>query len=356
MNVDDLGDALSWLDTRLIDRLDDDWSRQTAGALERAGPRASDLMSELDAEARPRVLRAPEVTRRLLFPASAPGDTAEFLARAASVEMFLAGLSPPPPVSSWSALGDVLVRPDGTVSWWPQLPQPGVPLDFGSPWAQHVDLTGRREYADTERRQFAGAEMRGIHGRLCAAVASVAEMSTAVDAFVRRATCVLVLQIDPAAPAQVASGTNGHYIGRSFLTNPHSPEATVECLAEAIVHEAIHGLLYRESLRRPWVSGDAAREIPCVESPWTGRLLPVRAFLEASCVWFGLVHMWALACQAGTFDAEISRDRLQRSIRGFGYGSLADRVAPWRGEVRADVVETVDGLQQRILEALVGTP
>ena len=111
---------------------------------------------------------------------------------------------------------------------------------------------------------------------------------------------MIVLQAYDDAAQQVSSGTNGIYVGRTFITNAHRDGASIEALAEAIVHESIHGCLQRDVLERPFTPGLDDR--PAIASPWTGRPLPVRAFLEASFVWFGLVQLWARAADGSVFD------------------------------------------------------
>lgn len=354
MTPEELGDALSWTgDTVLIDRLDEALAAETGAALEgRLDPSAKATLAALPPRARQRLQRAPEVTRRLLFASPAPSDLATFLAEAIAVEGALAGGGSRPATPCWSALGDACLLPDGTTAWWPQIEGRAMVLDFGSPWAQGIDLSGRLEHTATPRRQFTDDELQLVHGRVAATMATLGELSVMVSRFVDRATCVLVLQIDPASPTHVASGTNGNYIGRSFVTNPQLEEGTLDCLAEGVVHEAIHGLLYRDSLRRPWVRGEAANEVPRLRSPWTGRSLTVRAYLEAACVWFGLAHLWALGHQAQLFEPVAVRRRLVRSVTGFGQGALVDRVKPWRADIRPDIVDTIDGLQHRVVDAL----
>ena len=359
MTLDGIGDVLTWVgDTRMIDNLDDEIVRRTEESWRaRAGAAAEEAIVRLGPEGLRRVLRAPEVTRRLLFHSTAPSDPMAFMSQAVDVELALADEGPPPQVSTWSALGDVVMHPDGTTTWWPQLDRrPSPALDFGSPWASHIDLSGRFEYVHVDRIGFSDDELYAVHRMITRAMASVEALSASLGTFVSRSTCVLVLQVDPDAPNQVASGTNGNYIGRSFITNPHHPDASIDCLVEAIVHEAIHGLLYRDSCGKPWVSGDAAVEVPRVTSPWTGRELPVRSFLEATFVWFGLVHLWALACKSEIFGYEAARQRLTRSVSGFTRGSLVDRVHPWAHEIRPEVVQAVDDLQGRVVDALVGRP
>jgi hypothetical protein len=354
MTADELGDALSWTgDTALIDRLDSALTARIEAALQdQMDDETVEALAGLDERFRRRVQRAPEVTRRLLFASAGQDDVLAFIAECVDVERALAGIGPPPAAARWSALGDVLLLPDGTTKWWPQLDGHLMALDFGSPWAQSIDLSGHRERTDIARPQFTNEEVQSVYRRVADTVTSLGKLSQTVSSFVDRATCVLALQIDPESLHHVASGTNGNYVGRSFVTNPHLPEASLDCLAEGIVHEAIHGLLYRDSLPRPWVRAGAAQEVPRVQSPWTGRALTVRAFLEAACVWFGLVHLWALSHNAGMFETSAVRRRLVRSMSGFAQGALVDRIRPWLADIRPEIVETVDGLQRRVVDAL----
>jgi len=293
------------------------------------------------------------VTRQTLFaPTLPPGQVVPFVDEMLQVECALAGAAEGPGHARWSALGDVMLGDDGAARWWPQLEgaQP-IPLDFGSPWAQRLDLSGRLEFDSSPRPALSAEQVQLIHGRLTSTMALLEQLSPTLPSFVSICTRVLVLQIDPTSAA-VASGSNGRFVGRSFIANPQSPDATTDCLAEAVVHEAIHALIYGECLRRPWTDGDAAVEVPRVESPWTGRALPVRPFLEATCVWFGLVHLWTLALRHERFERDAAHTRLMRSLRGFCRGSLVDRAQPWWPEIRPDVLAAVDSLQARVLEAV----
>jgi len=354
LNGDTLGDALSWVgDTALAERVDSDFSAECEFALlEHLTPAAAELLDRIGARSRRRIVRAPEVARQTLFAPTLPREqVAPFVASAIEVEAALAGAAFAAPEARWSALGDVVLD-DGVPRWWPTLDDAHpIPLDFGSPWAQRIDLSGRLEFDEAPRPALSDDEVRGIHGRLLEVMGLLQQLSPTMSRFVCVCTRVLVLQVDPSSHA-VASGSNGRFVGRSFITNPQSPGATIDCLAEGVVHESIHALIYGESLRSPWTDGEAAVEVPRVESPWTGRALPVRPFLEAACVWFGLVHLWTLALHQQRFEREAAHTRLMRSLRGFCRGSLVDRVQPWWTEIRPDVLEAVDCLQARIREAV----
>lgn len=358
LNPELLGDALSWIgDTALAEQLDAAFTAECVAALQKhISPATAELLESIGGGGRHRLVRAPEVTRQTLFvPTLPPEQIDSFINSLAQVESALDGAGKRPTEALWSALGDATVNEDGSARWWPQITGANpIPLDFGSPWAQRIDLSGRFEFTAAPRPMLADEEIHAIHARLVEALGLLRQLSPTLPKFVSINTRVLVLQIDPASPA-VASGSNGRFVGRSFVANPQSADATIDCLAEAIVHEAIHAMIYCECLQRPWTDGEAAIELPRVASPWSGRALPVRPFLEATCVWFGLVHLWTLALRNELFEPEAARTRLLRSLRGFCRGPLVDRVRPWWPDIRPDVLATVERLQSRILDAVGDT-
>jgi hypothetical protein len=93
--------------------------------------------------------------------------------------------------------------------------------------------------------------------------------ATGLSEFVTTFTKVLVLIRNETA--RFSSGSETRYIGRSVLGNPHSAGIDHLDIAEALVHEAIHALLYMEERPRAWVPAALYAPVPRVVSPWTGR-------------------------------------------------------------------------------------
>ncbi|WP_344116830.1 aKG-HExxH-type peptide beta-hydroxylase [Kribbella alba] len=342
-------DALTWSDdAALARRLNREFVARVREQLAQQAPvDVLDALAELPVATRRRLELAPEVTRRVLFEDPPPPELGPFLRGAIAFEEGNARRG------AWSALGDAWIGSTRTIDRWPQIPD-APPLDFGSPWATRIDLTGRHEFANQHRPPPRAADAAEVHERLTRAWDVIGALSPTIADFVRSSTNVIVIQTDANAPQQVSSGTNGIYVGRTFITNAHVEGATTEALMEAIVHESIHGLLQRDVLDNPFVPGAGDDETPAVASPWTGRPLPVRAFLEASFVWFGLVQLWAQACAAADSEAvepTEARRRLLRAVRGFVDGSLVDRLACWREDVRSDLVPLLDAMQEGVLRA-----
>lgn len=70
-------------------------------------------------------------------------------------------------------------------------------------------------------------------------------------------------------------------------------------IADSLVHEAIHSLIYRMELFFFLHTDDDASLLLKTSSPWTGRELPMRSFVHACFVWFGLWNFWKLCSTPG---------------------------------------------------------
>ena len=77
-----------------------------------------------------------------------------------------------------------------------------------------------------------------------------------------------------------------------------------EVLADGVVHEAIHGLLFLEQLDKEWADDWTTLSAGTAQSPWTGRVLPAGAYLEACFVWYGLVNFSLIAIDSDEFDTD----------------------------------------------------
>ena len=104
--------------------------------------------------------------------------------------------------------------------------------------------------------------------------------------FVRRQLCVIV----PRTAESAGSSSTISYPGRAILDFPKRG-LTVGEVAEALVHESLHTLLYKLEAFYYWVDDDYgwARKIV---SPWTGNELSLHAYSHACFVWYALAGLW----------------------------------------------------------------
>jgi len=299
-----------------------------------------------------RLITAPEVTNRLLW--SSPSvENANFIIDVLQAELVAAGiLTKTTGQPLWAALGDFVVTPAGDARYSLRIDE-FMPIDIGSPFAETMAKgEGFVDAGTPETRAFATDECERIAGILKRTREALEATSEEAFHFVLTFNRVLILQKDLGAPETFASGSTGQYIGRSFIANPHLAFVDESQLADAIVHEAIHGFLYMLEIRVPWVFDRELYEpTPVIYSPWTGNHLALRPFLQACFVWFGLAHFFAIALSRGTLPPRRAKDRLRLAVTGFLKGDLLLHLEAYRERVAPAIVTAIQEMQARVLAA-----
>jgi hypothetical protein len=352
--IHQMPDALSWVcGTADFDAVNDAYMQRLGQAWERrADAHLAGLHAQAGTTSFDRFLGAPETSRRLLWPGADDAEGTRFFEASLRAELAFAGRPAEFQEETWTALGDAAFLPDGQRFVWPQ--QPGMmPLDFGSPRARIIDLTGAEFETTAPRDPYSFAELEAAIRKVREALQGVLEACPEAGRFVARFNKVLVIQPDPAAPRRSSSGSNGQFVGRSFVTNVQSPDITAEAVADAVVHEGIHGLLYMQQVMQPWGASELIyNQTPVAASPWTGRMLPLRSFLEACFVWYGLLHFWCHALKNTAFAPREVRYHLARALNGFLRERLPDLVAGHRDSLLPDLIESVSALQVKVQAAM----
>jgi hypothetical protein len=323
--------------------------------LAHVGYDTTELQNQLDLSSHTaflRVLTAPETSYRVIYKDSCTlREAGDFVHRSLQSEMAREGEPTEFKYDIWTPYGDMCFRSDGSVFRFPQI-SAAMPLDFGSPLVARVDLGVPGNYLAEFRTPFDASEMEVVIERLNLACQGIhAARPTLLD-FVLTFNKVLISVKDPAAPNRFSSGSTTQYVGRTFITNPHVDSVDIVDLAEALVHEAIHALLFMEELQHPWGDipelGDGVRR---VDSPWTGNALSLSSFLQACFVWYGLVHFWALALREHTFDPQRIKQRFIQAVCGFLSGPLVNKLETFLPGIYPDVVDTIQEMQGSIVNA-----
>jgi HEXXH motif-containing protein len=285
-----------------------------------------------------RILLAPATTYRLAGGADSLNETTRFLIDSFTADAARRGESVVDSRPLWSALGDTLISRGHVESWSAQ----SIPVDFFS-------IHGK----DLENTHFdlPEAERPAAIRKVVDALGLIEAISPDASRLVRGFTKVLVLKGDHRA--NFSSGSAAQYVGRSVLGNPHSPGADVLTVAEALVHEAIHSVLYMHEWVSRWVTSDAvAAPVPRVISPWTGRPLPVRPYLQACFVWFGLLNLWSRALERGTADQAKARTRIKHTALGFLRDPLLEQLdAESRSAISESVQISIVTMQRRVKQS-----
>jgi len=117
-------------------------------------------------------------------------------------------------------------------------------------------------------------------------------------------------------------------------------------IAGRLIHESVHSVLYALELLTPlYIDEDLARDGEAV-SPWSGKVLPIKTFMHACCVWFALWTFWSLCPES---DPEVRASKKQ-SAQGFLGGSplsaLGDKE---RASLHPDLVIAIENMTACVL-------
>jgi hypothetical protein len=224
-----------------------------------------------------------------------------------------------------------------------------MPLDFGSPHATKLDLDGVDTSDTLGRPDFINDEIEVTLSRLQEARDGIRATSTSILNFTVDFTKVLILMKDPTNDTYFASGSNGQYVARSFIVNPHAASVDEVDIAESLVHEAIHALLYMQERQQRWVhEADLYDPAPVIVSPWSGNKLAIRSYLQACFVWYGLIHFWTMSLPAGAFRRDRVLSRMTTATRGFLREPLLSHVEPYRKGIGPDIQAALTAMQDGI--------
>lgn len=365
-------DALSWkgatrfyeaLDRGYLDRLSTRFDATIAAFVKAGvGARLAARARALSDEGRSRLVTAPESARRLLR--EAPTDLV-FFHGAVLAELRRAGLDDAEE-SAWTALGDhyypagrIDRRPGASARWEPHRRYDAPRLAIGVP------VDGPSRFADRKLAPFLEGtvcpgpeELARSVQKLDVAARGVAAASEEARAIVAAFTRAIVIRSDPTENERLTSFSTEHYIGRVGFSNLDARAVSPARVADSLVHEAIHSLIYVVELARPLlaarlVDDPAATLTIRVASPWTGRSLDVHSFAHACFVWFGLAGFWRRAIEAGVFHEDAPR-LLAEATCGFESASLPAALASAVPHLSADGRAALDALVRRARAGALG--
>ena len=276
-----------------------------------------DAATKLPKPSQQRLLLAPW-SFHLLQSAPLPRpDQVESIRGFISTEEYMASQEGEPPSDSWTALGDYYFPGKnnlaGKKSWY-------TGGFFKAPVVGHMVVDGYSPYSDTRfPEEFGELHPHSLDGlsvvteRVAESLDHIREVSPVAGAVVDACVQAFTVVRAPAHEQMTASMSLRSMIGRVGLINMESRGWNVAKLSNAIVHEAIHSLIYKLELQEALYTDADASENCTAVSPWSGRTLKLHSFVHACFVWFGLLCFWN---RSG--DQSATALRLQkRALSGF---------------------------------------
>ncbi|HWP42266.1 MAG TPA: HEXXH motif-containing putative peptide modification protein [Blastocatellia bacterium] len=302
-----------------------------------------------------RFLTAPAVVHTILGEVSGDftQETISFLADALDAEdQRLTGRAGPGR-ALWTALGDwhicdqTVGDPDALSATTAKVFQAPlvaghIPLDYKSPFVRNEEMT--RFYGPYAA--FTDVEVQRALSGLDAAAEGISQSSSRAIEFIKLFTRVIVARKNSDRPDRAGSRSFSRYIGATIIENPHDSTTDAAALADSLVHEAIHHMLYSEELQRPFASDAGLAKSFHVLSPWSGRRLNFRQYLHACVVWFGLWAFWSLCADSAAFPEEEVRSHIRRAAHGFSQGPLLDCLSPVLEYASPELQSAISEMQQ----------
>ncbi len=271
-------------------------------------------LAMLPPDRRRKFLRAPQIASRVL--AHQPPDSFDYgpVARSLLAELAVAGIVSELPDPVWTALGDRCLDPAARATWGKTgtgIPGTHIVVDAAGPTDFSHGATGPLVLPTHDQRA-------AIERKLSEAARAVAASSASTFRF--WADCVDVIAIrttvDPSTP--LSSNSLLRNAGLTLILNGHLGGSEAAPIAEAIVHEAIHSLLFMfEEVHAPFVPRNSKAEFLTVRSPWSGKDLFLSAYVHACVVWYGLYWFWTAAAQAAAWPVQYCSELRARARAGF---------------------------------------
>jgi hypothetical protein len=261
-------------------------------------------------------LRAPQVASRLLAPKQHDELDSGPVARSLLAELATAGIVSELSDPLWTVLGDRHLDPESPATW--REPVAGIlgthivldgagPIDFSCGATGYLVLHADDERIDVERK-------------LIDAARAVAFSSG--SAFRFWTDCLDVVAIRKTAQSLTPCSSNS-FVRNARLTliiNGHLPTVGSASVADVIVHEAIHSLLFMyEEIESPFVPRNTQAELLKIRSPWSGKELFLSAYVHACVTWYGLYWFWNVAAKAEAWPAQYCNYFRARAEAGFDH-------------------------------------
>ena len=273
-----------------------------------------DSLSLLPRERQGSFLRSPHVASRLLEGDQGEGFDAAPIAKALLAELAAVGIVSELPEPVWTVNGDRKLDPVIRESWAASnfgildshiVVDGSGPTDFSCEATGNLTLASEIERVTVERK---------IHE------AASAISATSDVAFKFWTDCVDVVAIRKASlsSTRFSSSSFSRNAELTVLTNAHLDSVDLTLMADALVHESIHSLLFTyEEIEQAFVSTDENAERIKLKSPWSGNQLFLPAYVHACVVWYGLYWFWSLGLKTGIYEEEQAKKMRDRARLGF---------------------------------------
>jgi hypothetical protein len=297
-------------------------------------------LTALPDDSQERILESPDFYNLLARRASESHQQIwSFLNSSIAVEQFRNGMESNSAYRNWSANGDFFADTStddrfDTHGWRlsgrymaPAL-TPRIPIDHWSIYARHsmpVDTFREVTFGDAValgQSEFNDAVTK-IRSAFQIAETTVPEAAQLVRRFLR----TIVIRSNGHDGGFFQSASRNAYLGQAVFLNAQHHSVDLEIVAESIVHESIHSLVWKAEVGEPLMEPGSG-DIDPVSSPWSGQTLRYETYLHACIVWYGIFFFWKTVERIHTpFESHriaVLKKRAQVGFLSAGYRAALD--------------------------------
>ncbi|MET0063041.1 MAG: HEXXH motif-containing putative peptide modification protein [Candidatus Thiodiazotropha endolucinida] len=298
------------------------------------------------------ILNAPE-TCHSVYRVPTDGDTQlwNFLDQSILAEKIFLGIVAPLAEPIWNANGSRSFRKsrysDPVQYESPQFQ--GLIFDTESPFAK-TEITAssfRPEFGSYH--PFSKEDLEHVLFHSFAAVEVMSAQSVAPWILINRLVKTVMPRVDKKNFTFKGSSNRG-VIGRVNLINPHLEEIGHTQIANSLLHEAIHVILYLLEEQEDFFNHDPEALNGRLQSPWSGNSINPRAYVHGAFVWFGLFMFWLSDNRLNYFDPTIRDYYYEFCSRGYFGGDALKRLESFRHIIRDDVWQALETMDKRMAE------
>lgn len=353
LNLAEVANALLWQQaTSLPERFMEAYDRLLENRMRRLaeeddGADVIDTMEVLTPEQRRRFLRSHTVAAELLKPARRGSGDMGIVAGLLIAELASLGLVSALHEDCWTPNGERCLRQSDRAAWTAGRGAcvSRIVVDLQSPMDFGCESTGALAMLDPD-------DQSAMVDVLRTADAALGTLPDGIGGFWKACIDVVAVRRAVGATARFSSSS---FAGRprfTLLTFSSPTDFDLPLLIDALVHEAIHSLLFMyEETIGVFVREEPGTAEPRIPSPWTGASLRLASYVHACVVWYGLYWLWTrLPAQAAIGEAprEVLR---QRARRGFDARPVSVGLKPYIGRLSPEIIALLNHAEARIWES-----
>lgn len=227
-----------------------------------------------------------------------------------------------------------------------------IPIDHHSPFARRpMPVASFRSVQYGNALAFNPEEEKIANRKILESFQVIKEAMPTAANFVTNYAKTIIARKGLKSNKIFQSASRNAFIGQIVLLNAHAPHVDREYIAESLIHESIHSLLWRAEILEHFLIRPS-EPIKTVISNWSGEEIYYYTLLQACFVWFGIFWFWrGMSASSARFSLERMKQLEQRARAGFVTDGYEDALSIHKNNLRPGVWNVFIELKRMVQDA-----